>query len=87
MRPRETRATIDDGTAGNGRIPERYFMAKIAIVISWLGGAAFTYFYVMRVGNLRDDGKDWMDALLHENDLVLFGAVGLFTMVAMTIFG
>lgn len=62
-------------------------MAKYAVIISWIGGAVFTYVYMMRVGNLRDQGKNWIDALFRENDMIFFGAVGIITLVAMTIAG
>ena len=62
-------------------------MAKYAVIISWIGGALFTYVYVMRVGNLRDKGKNWVEALFKENDMIFFGAVGILTLVAMTIAG
>ena len=58
-------------------------MAKYAVIISWIGGAVFAYIYVMRVGSLRDEGKGWIDALVKENDMVFFGAVGFATMLAM----
>ncbi|CAB5112236.1 hypothetical protein D3OALGA1CA_2095 [Olavius algarvensis associated proteobacterium Delta 3] len=60
-------------------------MTKIAIVISWLGGVAFTYVWLMRVGKLRDQGMGWIDATIKKNDLVLFGFVGLSTLVAMVV--
>ena len=59
-------------------------MAKYATIIAWVGGAAFTFVYLMRIGNLRDEGLGWFDALFRKNDMVFFGAVGLFTLVAMT---
>jgi len=59
-------------------------MAKYAVIIAWIGGAAFTYVYLMRIGSLRDEGNGWLDALFRKNDMVFFGAVGLFTLVAMT---
>jgi len=60
-------------------------VTKIAIVISWLGGVAFTYVWLMRVGKLRDQGMGWIDATIKKNDLVLFGFVGLSTLVAMVV--
>ncbi|MCF8052351.1 MAG: hypothetical protein K9L59_14000 [Desulfobacterales bacterium] len=62
-------------------------MAKYAVIISWIGGALFTYVWMMRVGNLRDKGKNWYEALIKENDMIFFGAVGILTLVAMTIAG
>jgi hypothetical protein len=59
-------------------------MAKYATIIAWIGGAAFTYVYLMRIGSLRDEGKGWLDALFRKNDMVFFGAVGLTTLVAMS---
>jgi hypothetical protein len=59
-------------------------MAKYAMVVAWIGGAAFTFVYLMRIGNLRDEGLGWLDALFRKNDMVFFGAVGLLTLVAMT---
>jgi hypothetical protein len=61
-------------------------MAQIATIIAWLGGAAFTYVYVMRVGSLRDENKTWQQALLKENDMVFFGITGIFTMVCLGLF-
>ncbi len=58
-------------------------MAKYAAIIAWIGGAAFTYVYLMRIGNLRDKGNGWVDALFRKNDMIFFGAVGLFTLVAL----
>ena len=59
--------------------------STIATVISWVGGAAFTYVWLMRVGKLRDEGMGWLDATIKKNDLALFGLVGLSTLVAMVV--
>jgi len=60
-------------------------VANIAVIISWIGGAAFTYIWLMRVGKLRDEGMGWVDATIKKNDLVLFGIIGLSTLVAMVV--
>ena len=59
--------------------------STIATIISWAGGAVFTYVWLMRVGKLRDEGMGWLDATFKKNDLRWFGAMGLGTLIAMTI--
>ena len=58
-------------------------MVKYATIIAWAGGALFTYLWLMKVGTLRDAGYGWKDSLILKNDLIFFGATGIFTMVAM----
>lgn|GEM_PF-2201738 len=59
--------------------------STIATVISWVGGVAFTYVWLMRVGKLRDQGMGWLDATFKENDMRWFGVMGVITLIGMTI--
>ena len=57
-------------------------LPTIARIIAWIGGTIFTYVYVVAVGNMRDDGKSWFDALF-KNQMLLFGFVGILTLLSM----
>ncbi len=54
---------------------------SIVKLVSWLGATVFLYFWVVRVGNLRDEGKSWFDALIKKNESLAFGIIGLTTMI------
>ena len=54
-------------------------LKSIAEVICYLGATLFLFFYVTRIGNLRDEGQSWFDALVRKNESVAFGIIGLMT--------
>ena len=57
-------------------------LSTIARGVAWVGGTIFTYVYIVAVGNLRDDGKSWFDALF-KNPMLLFGFMGIMTLLSM----
>lgn len=60
-------------------------LKTIAEVICYLGATLFLFFYVVRIGNLRDEGMSWYDALIRKNESVAFGIIGLMTAVLFII--
>lgn len=57
-------------------------LSSIARIVAWIGGTIFTYVYIVAVGNLRDDGKTWFEALF-KNQMLLFGFMGLLTLLSL----
>lgn len=57
-------------------------IATIARGVAWVGGTIFTYVYIVAVGNMRDDGKPWSEALF-KNPMLLFGFMGILTLLSM----
>ncbi len=61
-------------------------LSSIARIIAWIGGVVFTYTYMISVGNLRDEGKGWLDALVKKNPMLLFGFMGILTLVSLLVY-
>ncbi|MBI9086471.1 MAG: hypothetical protein JEZ11_22940 [Desulfobacterales bacterium] len=61
-------------------------LSSIANIVAWIGGTIFTYIYVVSIGNLRDDGKGWFDALIRKNPMLLFGFMGILTLVCLMVY-
>jgi hypothetical protein len=61
-------------------------LSSVARIVAWIGGTIFTYTYVISVGNLRDDGKSWLDALVRTNPMLLFGFMGILTLACLLIY-
>ncbi len=57
-------------------------LSSIARIIAWVGGTIFTYVYIVAVGNARDDGKTWVDAIF-KNPMLLFGFMGVLTLLSL----
>jgi hypothetical protein len=57
-------------------------LPNIARIVAWIGGTLFTYVYIVGVGNLRDDGKTWFEALF-KNQTLLFGFMGIITLLSL----
>lgn len=61
-------------------------LSSVARIVAWIGGTIFTYVYVISVGRLRDEGKGWLDALVRKNQMLLFGFMGILTLVSMLMY-
>jgi hypothetical protein len=61
-------------------------LSVVARIIAWIGGTVFTYTYVISVGHLRDEGKGWLDALVKKNQMLLFGFMGILTLVSLLVY-
>lgn len=57
-------------------------ISTIARGVAWVGGTIFTYVYMVSVGHLRDEGKNWVEALF-KNPMLLFGFMGIVTLLSM----
>ncbi|MFH1984176.1 MAG: hypothetical protein ABIL58_20235 [Pseudomonadota bacterium] len=58
-------------------------LTSVARIVAWIGGTVFTYVYVVSIGHQRDDGKGWLDALVKKNPMLLFGFMGILTLVSL----
>jgi hypothetical protein len=61
-------------------------LSTLANGVAWIGGTLFTYVYVVSIGNLRDDGKGWIDALFRKNPSLMFGFMGILTLICLMIY-
>ena len=60
-------------------------LSNIARIVAWIGGTIFTYVYIVAVGNLRDDGKTWFEAIF-KNQMLLFGFMGILTLLSLLVY-
>ena len=61
-------------------------LSSVARIVAWIGGTVFTYTYLVSVGHLRDEGKGWLDALVKKNQMLLFGFMGVLTLVCLMVY-
>lgn len=60
-------------------------MVKIAQYISLAGAAVFSFIWITEIGRLRDKGAGWADAVFHKNKMFMFGAIGVVTILALSL--
>ena len=60
-------------------------LPTIARIVAWIGGTIFTYVYIVAIGNMRDDGHTWFEAIF-KNQMLIFGLMGIMTLLAMGLY-
>ncbi len=60
-------------------------ISNIARIVAWIGGTIFTYVYIVAVGNLRDEGNTWFDAIF-KNQMLIFGLMGILTLLSLIMY-